>query len=217
MLCLYNSKPVFLLKINQFGNNRKEGVGNTITSKPRLAPQNNNRNVSSKMTYTIQSRQRQAKMDLFYGTVVGPLGFVVWHPLGLGWGPYPQPHPTPLAAQLVFGCGAEERLLHNTTQQERDRLWQQGPQRSNPAAVKGISWYVPTLPLTKSQVVLEKWQDQLADLCTCVARRQHCLQQKKKRENQGPLRTNCTLQCSVTRGEVWNPFRSYWIPKWTRK
>lgn len=77
MLCLYNGKPVFLLKINQFGNNRKEGVGNTITSKPRLAPQNNNRNVSSKMTYTIQSRQRQAKMDLFYGTVVGPLGFVV--------------------------------------------------------------------------------------------------------------------------------------------
>lgn len=89
----------------------------------------------------------------------------------------PHPLPTPPHDQLVSGCGAEERGLHNT-QQERDRLWQQGPQRSNPAAVKGILWHVPTPPLTKSQVILEKLQDQLADLCRCSECRQHSLQHK---------------------------------------
>ncbi|KAF3823117.1 hypothetical protein GH733_010553 [Mirounga leonina] len=41
-----------------------------------------------------------------------------------------------ITSGLVSGCGAEKRLLHNAAQQERARLWQQGPQRSNPAAVK---------------------------------------------------------------------------------
>ena len=38
----------------------------------------------------------------------------------------PHPLPTPHSAQLVSGCGAEERGLHNT-QQERDRLGNRAP------------------------------------------------------------------------------------------
>lgn len=109
---------------------------------------------------------------------------------GLPYRP-PSSHSSPRPAGVwVWGW---REVLHNPTQQERDGLWQQGPPRSNPAAVKEISWYVPTLPLTKSQVLLAQWQDQLTDLCTCREHRQESLQQEEGK-NQKTLRTHLTTK-----------------------
>lgn len=114
------------------------------------------------------------------------------------WPGFHAPHPLPTLppAQLVSGCGAEERLLHNPAQQERARIWQQGPQRSNPAAVNGISWYVPTLSLTKSQVILEKLQDHLL-ICTDIlnASSPAC---SRKRES-------VTVRTSLSATVFWDP------------
>ena len=65
-----------------------------------------------------------------------------------------------------------------------------GPQRSNPAAVKGISWYVPTLSLTKSQVILENLQDHLL-ICTDISNASSPACSKKREP--GALRTSFTV------------------------
>lgn len=88
--------------------------------------------------------------------------------------PIPHPLPTPCSAQLVSGCGAEERGLHNP-QQERDRLSSRAPRDPVQPLWKeshGVSHPAPD----KSQAMLEELQDQLADVCRCGKHRQHCLQ-----------------------------------------
>lgn len=92
----------------------------------------------------------------------------------LAWVPYPPPSShSSLCPAGVWVWGGGERIAQHTAR--KGQAWQQGPQRSSPAAAKGISWHVPTLPLTKSQVMLEKLQDQLADVCRCGKHRQHSL------------------------------------------
>ena len=180
MPSLHNSKHVF--QITQFGNNRKGR--NTTTSQQMFTE------MSLLKWYRLFGCVKDSPQCFF----------PIWHRLGLGRvSTPPHPLPTPPPAQLVFGCGAEHRGLHNTTQQERDRIWQQGPQRSDPAAVKEISWYVPILPLTKSQVILERLQDQRADLCTCMKGRPDSLRQQGRTRGSWDL-LHHQLQCSVTLG-----------------
>lgn len=57
----------------------------------------------------------------------------------------PHPLPTPRSAQLVSGCGAEERGLHNT-QQDRDRLGNRAPRDPAQLLGKGSHGRSPPCP-----------------------------------------------------------------------
>lgn len=136
--------------------------------------------------YVLLSSIKDSPKCFFSMVVVGPLGFAIWHFLAGIRYPPPSSHSSPCPASVwVWGWG---EAIAQHTQQETNRLWQQDPQRSNPAALKGISWHVPTLALTKSQAILEKLQDQRTDLYRCIAFRIAC----SKKWKPGAFRTNST-------------------------
>lgn len=90
-----------------------------------------------------------------------------------------------------------------------------GPQRSNPAAAKGISCYVPTLSLTKSQVILEKLQDHLL-ICADISNENSPSPQQKDGTS-GSQDPDSLLRCSGILCRAWKPSHAFLSQKWTHK
>lgn len=112
--------------------------------------------------YTIPVMLKAIQNVIFLGYSGWATWFVIWHLLGLG----SYPPPSSLLALPSWCLGVGRRREDCTTHSRTGQAWQQGPQRSSPAAAKkGISWRVPTLPWRNHK---RCWKSYKTNLLMCA-------------------------------------------------